>query len=237
MLYTALIAGFTLGAAGSLHCIGMCGPLSLVLPTHHLSSLGKFFSLLLYQFGRIITYSLLGLVFGLAGRSIYLAGFQHWFSITTGSIILLLAMIYFLQKKSIHFIFFERFYSSVRQLISTILKHNNGYGSFLLLGMANGLLPCGMVYVALAATLSFNQVDEGIAFMAMFGAGTLPAMLVFSYVAQLVKPTTRKLFRNSVPVLITLTGILLILRGLNLGIEFISPQLPKAAGAIVSCGH
>jgi len=173
-----IIAGFTLGAAGSLHCVGMCGPLSLALPTYHLSKTKKFISLLLYQFGRIITYSIVGLVFGLAGRRIYMAGFQHWFSIGMGILILTLAILYFIQKKTIHLAFLNRFYHSVQGIIIRVLKSSTGFFGFLLMGMANGLLPCGMVYIALAATLSFPEISQSVVFMAMFGAGTLPAMML-----------------------------------------------------------
>ena len=132
---------------------------------------------------------------------------------------------------------FRKLYSSLQGIIFKILKGNISYKKFLLLGMANGLLPCGMVYAALAVTLSLGQVNESMVFMAMFGAGTLPAMFLFSYGFQLLKPTARKMFRNLVPVFTTLTGVMLILRGLNLGIMFISPALPKVAGEIVRCYH
>lgn len=237
MLLPSLIAGFALGAAGSLHCVGMCGPLSMALPTWHLSPAGKFFSLLLYQFGRIITYSLFGLIFGLAGRSIYLAGFQQWFSIIAGSIILIAAILYFVQRHTIHFSFFNRFYIFLQGFIGKILKGNSTPSGFLLLGMANGLLPCGMVYMAIAATLSFTQLSQSISFMAMFGAGTLPAMLFVGYGGQVIKPRVRALFKQSVPYVITIIGIMMILRGLNLGIAFISPQLPKAAAEAINCAH
>ncbi|MEO8173162.1 MAG: sulfite exporter TauE/SafE family protein [Sediminibacterium sp.] len=235
MFTGVIVSGFILGAAGSLHCIGMCGPLSMILPTQHLSKVGRSVSLLLYQVGRVITYALLGMVFGLVGRSFYLAGFQQWFSIIAGAIILLLAGIYFLQRTKFQISFLLNMYGSLQKLIARILMNKTNYASFLLLGMANGLLPCGMVYAALAVTLSLGNVNESIVFMAMFGAGTLPAMLLFSYGFQFLKPAVRTMFRNAVPVFTSLTGLLLILRGLNLGIMFISPALPKAAGEIIRC--
>jgi uncharacterized protein len=235
MLVPALISGFTLGAAGSLHCVGMCGPLSLALPSHHLSPARKFFSLLLYQFGRIITYSIIGLAFGLAGRRIYMSGYQQWFSIGIGIIIAALAVMYFLHKRTVHFSFFNRFYLYVQGLIVKLLRSSGGPVSFLLLGMANGLLPCGMVYIALASTLSFAEVSESTAFMAMFGAGTLPTMMLVAYAGQAIKLETRLLLRKAVPFFILSMGVLLILRGLNLGIPFISPELPHSAGASVVC--
>ncbi|MES1225355.1 MAG: sulfite exporter TauE/SafE family protein, partial [Bacteroidota bacterium] len=151
MIWSTLIAGFVLGAAGSLHCIGMCGPLSLALPTYHLSKGGKFISLLTYQFGRIITYSLFGLLFGLAGRTIFIAGFQRGFSIIAGAVILTAACLYFIQKHTSRFSFFTGFYSSVQKTAAKILRTGKGLSGFLLLGMINGLLPCGMVYIAIAS--------------------------------------------------------------------------------------
>ncbi len=230
-----MIAGFTLGAAGSLHCVGMCGPLSLALPVHYLSNTKKFFSLLLYQFGRIITYSIIGLLFGLAGRRIYISGYQQWFSIGMGILVLTLAFLYFLQQKTIHLKFLNRFYFFVQQQISRLLKSTSGPSGFLLLGMANGLLPCGMIYIALATTLSFTEVVQSVSFMAMFGAGTLPAMMLVGYAGQLIKPNWRNSLQKLVPVFISLMGVLLILRGMNLGIPFISPDLPFSPGAAVVC--
>jgi sulfite exporter TauE/SafE len=235
MLWPVMISGFVLGAAGSLHCVGMCGPLSLALPVHHLSKAQKFFSLLLYQFGRILTYSIIGLLFGLAGRRIYIAGYQQWFSIIMGTIILGLAVLYFVQQKTVHLKFLNRFYFFVQQQISRLLKSSAGPYSFLLMGMANGLLPCGMIYIALATTLSFTEVSQSVSFMALFGAGTLPAMMLVGYAGQLFKPGWRSNLRKLVPVFISLMGVLLILRGMSLGIPFISPHLPSAPGEAVVC--
>lgn len=235
MLWAAMITGLTLGAAGSLHCVGMCGPLSLALPTSHLSRFRQFLSLLVYQSGRVITYSLIGLVFGIAGRRIYISGYQRWFSIGLGVMVLALAVIYYLQKNTVHFALFNRFYSSVQQLIGRILKKNKGLSGFLWLGMANGLLPCGLVYVAIAATLSFSELTESVSFMAFFGLGTLPAMMMVGMAGSMIKPEARQLMRKVVPVFVTLMGVVLILRGLNLGIPFISPELPGAPGDAVIC--
>lgn len=224
-----------MGMAGSLHCVGMCGPLSLALPTGHLSGAGKFLSLLLYQLGRIITYSFIGLVFGLAGRSLNITGYQQWFSIILGSIVLLLAVFYFVQKKSPHFRFLSCFYYFIQRKMSRLLTSAKGPRGFFLLGMTNGFLPCGMVYIAMAATLSLTSVGQSIFFMAAFGAGTLPAMMLVALTGQYLKPGIRNSFRKAVPVFITLMGLVLILRGMNLGIPFISPELPKTATGAIHC--
>ena len=228
MLLPVLISGFVLGAAGSLHCIGMCGPLSLALPIHHLSKTKKILSLLLYQFGRIITYSGIGLLFGLAGRRIYIAGYQQYFSIIMGAFIIGLSVLYFLRHRTIHLKFLNRFYFFVQRQISTLLKSAIRPSGFLLMGMANGLLPCGMIYIALAATLSFTEIFQSVGFMAMFGAGTLPAMMLAGYAGQMIKPGWRISLQKLVPVFISAMGILLVLRGMNLGIPFISPELQQS---------
>jgi sulfite exporter TauE/SafE len=234
-LWPIILSGFTLGAAGSLHCAGMCGPLSLALPVHHFSSFNKFLALFLYQVGRVITYSIIGLFFGLAGRQLFIAGYQQWFSIGMGVLVLSFAALYFIQKKRVRLSFLGPFYKSVQGLIMRILRSSTNVMSFLLLGMANGLLPCGMVYIALATSLSFAQTGESVLFMAMFGAGTLPAMFFIGYAGVMIKPELRTVFRKMTPVFISLMGVLLILRGLNLGIPFISPDLPQAPGAAIDC--
>jgi uncharacterized protein len=218
-----------------LHCIGMCGPLSLALPLHHLSKTKKFFSLLLYQFGRIITYSVIGLLFGLAGRRIYIGGYQQAFSIIMGTIVLIFAALYFLRNRTVHLKFLDRFYLFIQQKVVKLLRSPHGIFTFLLLGMANGLLPCGMIYIALATTLSFPEVSQSVLFMAMFGAGTLPAMMLAGYASQMIRPKWRIEIRKLVPVFISIMGIILILRGLDLGIPFISPKLPHATAQAVAC--
>lgn len=230
-----IIAGFTLGLAGSLHCVGMCGPLSMALPVHHLSRAGKLFALLLYQAGRIITYAGIGLLFGLMGRQLYFAGYQQTFSIIAGSVILILAVLYFIQKRNIRLSFLSRFYQGVQLIIIRLLKSSVGLPGFVLLGMANGLLPCGMVYIALAASLSMQTLAESVSFMAMFGAGTLPAMLLTGYAGILIKPELKNSFRKITPFLISLMGIVLILRGLNLGIPYLSPELPVSPDSPMNC--
>lgn len=235
MQTAALIAGFALGAAGSMHCVGMCGPLSLALPTHHLKPAGKFFALLLYQLGRVVTYSALGLLTGLAGRRIYIAGYQQWFSIAAGTGIAFAALLYFLRKRLNGLPVFYKLYAGVQQLVVKILRSSMTVFSFLFLGMANGLLPCGMVYIAMATTFSFATIGESVGFMAMFGAGTLPAMMAIAYAGQALRADMRRKLGQVVPYFLLAMGVLLILRGMDLGVPFISPHLPAAPGEAVSC--
>ena len=115
------------------------------------------------------------------------------------------------------------------------MKKANKPTGFYLMGMANGLLPCGMVYVAVAATLSFTQIADSVVFMAMFGTGTLPAMMLVGYAGQLIKPELRISVQKMVPLFISAVGIILILRGLSLGIPYLSPELPQSPGAAIEC--
>lgn len=235
MIWMTVTAGFTLGAAGSLHCVGMCGPLSLALPTRHLSRTGRWISLLCYQAGRIMTYSFLGLLLGWAGRQIFLAGYQQWFSIVLGVLILVFSLLYFLQKYSMHFPAGKKFFAVLIKKISSLMVSSRGPGGFFLVGLANGMLPCGMVYMAMTAALTFNGIAQTILFMAFFGLGTLPAMMIVGMAGHALKPRYRFLFRKAVPVFISIIGVILILRGLNLGIPFISPVLPQGASPAVAC--
>jgi sulfite exporter TauE/SafE len=234
MTWQFIIAGFTLGLISSLHCVGMCGPLSLALPVQYLFKSQRVFAIVLYQVGRVLTYSILGLIFGLAGRQVYLAGLQQWFSIGMGILIIFLPTQYWIFRRSVRPALLNSFYVAVQGLMIKILKRR-GATSFLFFGAANGLLPCGMVYIALAGALVTTAVQESVLFMAMFGLGTVPAMIAISLFGQFFSLKVRNSFRRIVPVFVTVMAVVLILRGLNLGIPFISPVLPSASQAAVTC--
>ncbi len=152
-----------------------------------------------------------------------------------GLFIIGLSILYFLRHKTIHLKFVNRFYFFVQRQITSILKSASRPFGFLLLGIANGLLPCGMVYIALATTLSFTEIFQSVGFMSMFGAGTLPAMMLVGYAGQLIKPGWRISIQKMIPVFISTVGIILVLRGLNLGIPFISPHLPGPMNNAIIC--
>ncbi len=234
MPWQFIIAGFSLGVISSLHCVGMCGPLSFALPIQYLSNTQRLIAILLYQVGRVITYSSLGLVFGLAGRKVYLAGFQQWFSIGMGALILFLLVQYWIFRKRLQPNLVNKFYVSIQKLMTKILKIR-GTTPFLFLGIANGFLPCAMVYIALAGALVTTEVQRGVLFMAMFGLGTMPAMIAISYFRQFFSLRIRNSFRKIVPIFIFVMAVILILRGMNLGIPFISPVLQSASHTAVIC--
>lgn len=231
MIWQFIIAGLTLGLVSSLHCVGMCGPLSLALPLQYLYKTQRLIAVSLYQLGRIITYSSLGLIFGLAGRQVYLTGFQQWFSIGMGLLIISLLIQYWIFRKNLRPGLLNSFYLAVQRLMTRMLK-TRGTIPFLFFGMANGLLPCGMVYIALAGALVTSEVQRSVLFMAMFGLGTVPAMVAISYFGQFFSLRIRNTFRKIVPVFVSVVAVILILRGMNLGIPFISPVLQSSQTAV-----
>src|SRR6478736_5164625 len=83
-----IFAAFMMGLLGSFHCVGMCGPLALALPINNDRASARFSGVLLYNTGRILTYSVFGLIFGVIGKSAAFFGFQQWLSITLGLLII-----------------------------------------------------------------------------------------------------------------------------------------------------
>jgi len=229
------LSAFLLGLISSFHCVGMCGPLAMSVPVQHLPTTQKSLSILLYHLGRIVTYSLLGLLFGILGRHIFIAGIQQKASIVLGSIILFVVIYQRLFGKSFNPPFIQPFTDKLYSIIRVLWGKHSISGTYLL-GMANGLLPCGMVYFAIAGALSSVSVQDSIVFMFLFGVGTLPLMLSVHFTGtSLLSFTVRSKVRKLVPFFLATLGVLLILRGLNLGIPFISPQLAAETGTAIPC--
>lgn len=234
MLATSILGGLMLGAVSSFHCIGMCGPLALALPVQHLAPWRQWLAILLYNLGRVLTYALLGGLLGWAGKQFFMAGIQQWVSIVAGSLVLLFTIQYYFLHHSWQPRIFNGLHNWVRKtMISLLQKRNTAW--FLPLGMVNGLLPCGMVYTALAAALSFKHSELSIAFMAGFGAGTLPLMLALGCIGQNLKLSARKLLRQLTPHIMIAMGLLLIVRGMQLGIPYLSPEFSGLGNAAIAC--
>lgn len=234
MIWQAIIAGGTLGLISSFHCVGMCGPLALSLPVHHLPKGRQLMAVLLYNAGRVITYTFIGLLLGIAGHQLFLAGWQQWFSVASGILVLVFTFQYFLLKEVWQPSWLLRFHLFVQTMMSRLLAARM-LPAYLLLGMANGLLPCGMVYLAIAGALSAPQISESALFMLAFGSATLPAMLATGIIGMRIDMTARRLFRRAMPYMVVAVAILLILRGLNLGIPFLSPAMATNPGPALQC--
>jgi sulfite exporter TauE/SafE len=220
---------FALGFLGSLHCAAMCGPLMLALPIVPGGPARFVVGRIIYQFGRVATYCLLGVVAGLIGKSLLVAGLQRWLSIALGVFILTGLL---LSKKISVSAPVVRLVSKLKSAMSAQLRQR-GFRSLALLGVLNGLLPCGLVYVAMAGAVARGTLLEGIIYMAVFGLGTLPTMLGISISGKLFPLAFRLKLRSAIPFGVCLLAGLLILRGLALGIPYVSPAL--AAGVPASC--
>lgn len=234
IIVQTILAGLTLGFIGSFHCVGMCGPLALSLPVYHLQGIKKITAHLLYNTGRVFTYSLLGFVAGMAGQGFYAAGWQQLFSIATGCIMLLFALFHFVSKKNVQPGWLQQFNSYLQQAIGYFLRQQNKSGYFLL-GTVNGLLPCGMVYVAIAAALVTGQALLSTLLMAGFGLATLPVMLLLGVAGSGISMGVRNKIKQLTPVVMILVSCLLILRGMNLGIPYISPELVSQTKEVIHC--
>lgn len=220
-----IIPALTLGFLGSFHCIGMCGPIALSLPINNSSFFHKISHLLLYNFGRTFTYSVLGLIFGIIGQTFELFGFQQYLSIAIGVLILLS-------------VFFTSGFAAKQKITSgiyikmTVIKtalaklfQKKGWMSIFSIGLLNGLLPCGLVYMGIAGALASGSYVNGALFMAVFGSATIPVMLSLSLFGNIISLKFRQSVKNMVPIVLSFMAVLLILRGLNLGIPYLSPKI------------
>jgi uncharacterized protein len=209
-----------LGLLGSLHCAAMCGPLLLALPVPACGGrflLGKLF----YQLGRLVTYTALGVLAGLVGKSIFLTGLQRGLSIALGVAILLG---YLFSRKIALATPVVRLVGTLKSAMATQLMRRD-LGAQFFLGLLNGLLPCGLVYVALAGAVSRGSLGSAAGFMALFGLGTVPTMLGIGLSGKILPLAWRLQLRRAIPVAVYALAGLLVLRGLALGIPYLSPDL------------
>lgn len=218
-----LLSVFILGLLGSLHCVGMCGPIAFMLPVDRTNSFKKVSQIAMYHFGRLLAYSIIGLIFGLIGKSLYLFGFQQQLSIIIGVLMILVVLIP--QKTFNKYNFSKPIYkivSKVKSSLGTALKKKT-FDTFLTIGFLNGFLPCGLVYMAVFAAIAGGNAINGSLYMAVFGLGTIPLMTTVIYFSQFLKGTTRQKIQKVIPVFVVFIGALFILRGLGLGIPYLSP--------------
>ena len=228
------IAAFTMGIIGSFHCVGMCGPLALALPLSDQSLQSKFIGALMYNSGRIITYSLFGLVAGLLGKSFALFGFQQGLSIILGAVIILLVIIPKIFPGSFkHIDFTTVYFEKLRHTFGRLFFKKN-QSTLFAIGFLNGLLPCGLVYLAIAAATASGNISSSILFMAAFGLGTLPVMWSIAFWGNFIGIRIRQKIRAAYPYMMMLMACLLIIRGMGLGIPYLSP-VADMNKKIISC--
>lgn len=219
----AILAGLALGIAGSMHCVGMCGPLALLLPTNQRFP-GAYVSNVLYQFGRVITYVLLGTFFGGIMEWLDIRKFEQWISLSIGIVFLLIWANEFFNKSSNLLGFISTW---VNQKFASTLSTGGAF-KWLVAGMLNGLLPCGLVYGALLGSLGMGSWINGILFMFGFGLATMPALLAVTFTKHLINSRVKLNLQKLMPFWLLVMGILFVLRGANLGIPFLSPKFSNS---------
>lgn len=232
------ITGLTFGFLGSAHCIGMCGPIVLALPVGGRSRTRLLTGRLIYSVGRVITYTALGAAVGLLGGKLLLPLFQQNLSIVVGGTILAVALAPRIVHRLAAVSPLQPLYLRVSNGIGTLIR-NESMAAMLGLGVLNGLLPCGFVYLAIAGAAVSANMTGGMMFMAGFGFGTVPAMLAISLFPGMFSVRIRSQLAKLLPAVTIVVGILLIVRGLNLGIPYLSPRFnaPTVEHAEPECCH
>lgn len=226
-----LWTAFLLGLVGSAHCAGMCGPLALALPPAGNTRVNILAGRMAYNAGRIVTYTALGGLFGLLGQTFAVAGLQRWVSLAAGAVVLLGLL---LTRRFTLSLPLNRFVTKLKSAFGVLLQRR-AVSALLGVGLLNGLLPCGLVYVACAAATTTGGIVDGMAYMAAFGLGTLPMMLALSVIGQKLHLALRFKMQRLIPVSLAVVGVLLVMRGLALGIPYLSPRLPSQPDAAQCC--
>lgn len=219
-----LYLGFLLGVFGSFHCVGMCSPITLLLPFQRNNQWAKALQIGFYFIGKILTYCILGCIFAFVGRGILLREYQQDFSIFVGVFMFFVGLFQILNWRFSGWqlpIF--KGVNALKKTLGKQLRSKNFFSTFFI-GFLNGFLPCGLVYTALFSALSSPDITTTILYMACFGLGTSPLMILFIYLGNFLSLTMRKYLQKALPFLVMIVGILFIIRGLGLGIPILSPQ-------------
>ncbi|MGY8914256.1 MAG: sulfite exporter TauE/SafE family protein [Flavobacteriales bacterium] len=219
-----LLSAIILGLLGSLHCVGMCGPIAFLLPVDRNNSYKKLSQIFIYHLGRLLAYGTIGLVFGFLGKGLYVFGMQQKLSIFIGFVMILVVLLPY--KTFQKYNFSQPMFKVLSKIKSRLGKElqRKSPDTFLTIGLLNGFLPCGLVYMALFAAIAMGDPWDGSLYMILFGLGTIPLMTSAIYFTGILKGTARKRIQNLIPVFVIVIGLLFIIRGLGLGIPFLSPE-------------
>lgn len=219
---------FMIGLLGSVHCVGMCGPLAFAVPSLRKGWGFVVLDKLMYQAGRIISYCLLGVLTGLLGRQLWLAGAQQFMSILSGLLIVAAACSRIF-KLSLSGASGAWLLKPFHRLFHYALQHRANH---LIIGMINGFLPCGFVYLAMAGALNTGSTGSAAGYMFWFGLGTTPLMFIAGISAGFTGALFRRRINQVVPYLMLFLGVWFILRGMELNIPYLSPA---KAGSTLNC--
>lgn len=231
-----LVSALIFGLLGSFHCVGMCGPIAFLLPVDHKNNVRKLGQIFLYHFGRLSSYAIIGLLFGLLGKSFSLFGLQQQLSILVGALMILVILLPY--KKFSKYNGSKPIFKIVSKIKSNLGKQlkRKSPDTFYTIGFLNGFLPCGLVYMAVFGAIASGTALEGSLYMAVFELGTIPLMTTAIYLGNFINLNIRSKIRKAVPVFVILIGLLFILRGMGLGIPYLSPmEITPEITATQSC--
>ena len=202
----------------------MCGPIAMMLPVDRSNEAKKITQIITYHIGKLTAYGTLGLIFGLLGRSFYLAGMQQQLSIIVGILMILVAVIP--EKVFAKYNFSKPVYRVITKVKSSLGQQfkNKSYKSLFTIGLLNGFLPCGMVYVAIFGAIAMQSVSLGVLYMLLFGIGTIPMLTAVIYISNVLSFSFRGTLQKIIPVVAVVIGMLFIIRGLGLDIPYLSPS-------------
>lgn len=221
---------FFIGLFGSVHCIGMCGPLAFAVPVAKDTWWLVVADKVTYNVGRMLSYTVLGLLIGLIGRQLWLSGLQQGVSLLSGMLIIMAGLSRLFKIKLVHHPLFASLLQPVNRLLTYALQHKAGH---LVIGMLNGFLPCGFVYLALVGAINTPSALGAAQYMFWFGAGTFPLMLIATVSSGFIGPLLRRRINRAMPYLMVCIGFWFILRGMNLEIPYLSPG--KSTSGINIC--
>lgn len=211
---------FFIGLFGSIHCVGMCGPLALSIPSFHQQAWRLIADKFLYNIGRILVYTFLGYLIGFAGKALWMNGLQQDVSLLTGLLIIAAGFSRIFKFSVGNSRLVSSAFAPVNRALGYAIRHR--YGHFML-GMLNGFLPCGFVYLALAGAVNTSSPISATQYMFWFGLGTFPLMLIAMLSTGFAGPLFRRRINRAMPYLMICLGFWFVLRGLSLGIPYLSP--------------
>ena len=204
------ISALLLGLTGSLHCIGMCGPIAMLIQGKNRNQL--ILNRVLYNLGRTATYVTMGIVVGFFGKIIQWGGWQGKISIALGLLIFVVLLIPAIQKLFLPSL--SRLVLKLKNAFTSQLQSRRPFSSTLT-GMLNGFLPCGLVYAALAVALIQNSPWESAVVMALFGLGTLPMLLLAAYSWQAMKSAIPFSSAKLQTAMLVIVALVMIWRGVS----------------------
>jgi sulfite exporter TauE/SafE len=219
-----------IGLFGSVHCIGMCGPLAFAVPSFHSRWWMVVVDKFVYNAGRVITYTLLGLLIGLLGRQLWLAGLQQSVAVISGILIIMAGFSRMFKVRFSQSKLMPKMLTPINKLIGFALKHKAGHFA---VGLLNGFLPCGFVYLALIGAVNTDSAYSSAQYMFWFGVGTFPLMLLATVSMGFIGPQVRRRINMAMPYLMVCLGLWFVLRGLGLNIPYLSPA--KQSQGITNC--